>query len=154
MDGRWVRTVALPMYEGHEIVNNLESRLTVQEAARAAEDDVECCGFVRQVTENWFYWKRAGTGMSRIFRQDAASVSGKWETFFIDERMPTTNVCAAVGCEASVAAQQRAEHEVWERHQQMLNQHIKPSQKKNWLEAVKRAEEMYLNKIQQHHVSM
>ena len=81
--------VALPVLEGQEMAADMTGTLSVQEAALRAENDPLCCGFVRQVTENVFYWKRAGSGFSRIFRQDAASVSGKWETYYIKERMDT-----------------------------------------------------------------
>jgi hypothetical protein len=61
--------VALPLLEGKEIAHNLDGSLTIEDAARAAEADPDCCGFVRQISENWYYWKRVGTGFSRVFRQ-------------------------------------------------------------------------------------
>jgi hypothetical protein len=131
---RWVRTVALPMFEGKEISNNLDGTLSIAEAARAAESDPDCCGFVRQIPENWYYWKRAGTGFSRIFRQDAASVSGDWETFYIEERVPASSVTTSDRYTAELAAQQHAEREGWEFHHRMILQNIKPSLKKHWRE--------------------
>ena len=47
--GRWVRTVALPLFEGKEISHDLGGTLSIEQAASAAEADPECCGFVRQV---------------------------------------------------------------------------------------------------------
>ena len=98
--------------------------LSVQEAALRAENDPLCCGFVRQVTENVFYWKRAGSGFSRIFRQDAASVSGKWETYYIKERMDTAAEDVAQDCSEAVRAAQRVEHAAWEQHRSLCNQTV------------------------------
>ena len=52
-------------------------------------------GFQHRVFKDFFFWmkilKKFGffdTGFSRIFRQDDASVSGEWETFYMEERLP------------------------------------------------------------------
>mmetsp|Transcript_14393 Transcript_14393/g.11870 ORF Transcript_14393/g.11870 Transcript_14393/m.11870 type:complete len:133 (+) Transcript_14393:3-401(+) len=127
----------------------MDGVLTVQEAARAAESDPQCCGFVRQVTENWYYWKRAETGFSRIFRQDAASVSGEWETFYMQERVPAVSASASERHKVALVAQQNAEREGWEWHLKMMNQTVKPSLKKHWREAIVKADEIYSAKQQQ-----
>ena len=102
--------------------------LSIQEAALRAEKDPLCCGFVRQVPENVFYWKRAGSGFCRIFRQDAASVSGKWETYYIKERMDIAAEDVTQDCAEAVRAAQRAEHAAWEQHRSLCNQTVVPPQ--------------------------
>jgi len=145
----WVRTVALPVLEGQEMAADMTGTLSVQEAALRAENDPLCCGFVRQVTENVFYWKRAGSGFSRIFRQDAASVSGKWETYYIKERMDTAAEDVAQDCSEAVRAAQRVEHAAWEQHRSLCNQTVNASLRPAWKDAVARADQLYLAKLQQ-----
>jgi hypothetical protein len=118
---------------------------------RAAEANTCCCGFVRQVEKNWYYWKRCGSGFSRIFRRDAASVCGEWESMYIEERVPGTQFTCFTGTKVQILTlrtrpvvvcageKEREEDEEGRRrrecHAHMEQQAIKPSLKKHWHEA-------------------
>jgi hypothetical protein len=64
------------------------------------------------------------------------SLSGDWETFYIEERVPEVDADGASRrrCKEELAAQQKAQREGYEFHMCMLNQNIKPSLSKHWTE--------------------
>ena len=57
-------------------------RARLMKKKKRAEGELDCCGFVRH-SNNWVYYKRRGTGFSRIFRSDAAALDGECISYFL-----------------------------------------------------------------------
>ena len=132
---KWVRTTGLPILEGEEMFHDIEGSLTVEKAQEMAEENADCCGFVRHARENWFYFKRCGTGFSRVLRTDAEACSGLWETFFMEHRIPSSQA-PGVAQDEKVEQKRLQDREF---HKRMLRQAIKPSLKKSWREGLAEA---------------
>ena len=132
---KWVRTTGLPILEGEEMFHDIEGSLTVEKAQEMAEENADCCGFVRHARENWFYFKRCGTGFSRVFRTDSEACSGLWETFFMEHRIPS-NQTPGVAQDEKVEQKRLQDREF---HKRMLGQAVKPSLKKSWREGLAEA---------------